>query len=57
MEEIVADGYKDVKTLNLILSFITNCARSGTEFVYKVVRETCVLEVTKYISTQKEGFD
>ena len=57
MEEIVADGYKDVKTLNLTLSFIANCARSGTEFVYKVVRETCVLEVTKYISTQKEGFD
>ena len=57
MKTIKADGYQDIKTLNLILPFITNCVCSGREFADKVARETCVLEVIRDIVTQKQAFD
>ena len=54
MKEIVADGYKDIKTLNLILYFLANCCGSGIEFTDKVKRETCVIEVLKDLANQRE---
>ena len=53
MKAIVADGYKDIKTMNLILLFLTNCIGSGIEFTDKVKRETCILEVIRDLARQK----
>ena len=57
MKEIAADGYKDVKTLNLILLVIANCCGSGVEFTDKVKRETCVVEVLRDLAKQRVEFN
>ena len=54
MKTIATEGYRDIKTLNLILLVLTNITGTGIEYTDKVKRETCILEVILDLTGRKE---
>ena len=49
IREKMNQGCKDIKTLNMMFHFLSNCIATGKDFARKVIQETCYLDVLLYI--------
>ena len=55
MRQIISRNCEDIKSINLIIQMLANVAHTDTPFASKVVHETCVTDVLKYLICNTPG--